>query len=181
MMKIAVYAGSFDPVTKGHLWMIEHGAELFDEMVVAIGDNPDKTYTFSLEERAEILRETLAHVSRVRVETFVNKFLVDYAQSIGAHYILRGIREGSDYEFERKMRYVNADLAPDIDTIFLMPPREIAEISSTMVKGLVGPEGWEKVIQKYLPEPVYKRFLKRYGTVKENSGVGTGVRGVTSI
>lgn len=181
MMKIAVYAGSFDPVTKGHLWMIEHGAELFDEMVVAIGDNPDKTYTFSLEERAEILRETVAHVSRVRVETFVNKFLVDYAQSIDAHYILRGIREGSDYEFERKMRYVNADLAPQIDTIFLMPPREIAEISSTMVKGLVGPEGWERVIQNYVPEPVYRRFLKMHGKTKENNGVGTGVRGVTSI
>lgn len=179
-MKIAVYAGSFDPVTKGHLWMIEHGVALFDQMVVAIGENPDKTYTFSLAERAEILRETLAHVPQVKVATFENKFLVDYAQTIGAHYILRGIRESSDYEFERRMRYVNADLAPYIDTIFLMPPREIAEISSTMVKGLVGPDGWEKVIQNYVPEPVYKRFLLMHDTAK-NNGIGTGLRGVTSI
>jgi pantetheine-phosphate adenylyltransferase len=178
-MKIAVYAGSFDPVTKGHLWMIEHGAALFDEMVVAIGENPDKSYTFSIAEREEILRETLAHVPRVRVATFENKFLVDYAQSIGAHYILRGIREGSDYEFERKMRYVNADMAPGIDTVFLMPPREIAEISSTMVKGLVGPEGWENIIRHYVPDPVYQRLLRMHSST--GNSVGKGLPGVTSV
>ena len=178
-MKIAVYAGSFDPVTKGHLWMIEHGADLFDEMVVAIGENPDKSYTFSIEEREEILCETLAHIPRIRVATFENKFLVNYAQSIGAHYILRGIREGSDYEFERKMRYVNADMAPNIDTVFLMPPREIAEISSTMVKGLVGPQGWEDIIRHYVPDPVYKRLLLRHNSTEGH--VGKGLPGVTSV
>jgi pantetheine-phosphate adenylyltransferase len=178
-MKIAVYAGSFDPVTKGHLWMIEHGAGLFDEMVVAIGENPDKRYTFSLAEREEILRETLASIPRVRVSTFENKFLVAYAQSIGAHYILRGIREGRDYEFERKMRYVNADMAPDIDTVFLMPPREIAEISSTMVKGLVGPQGWEEVIRHYVPEPVYQRLLRMHTSL--GNPVSKGLPGVTSV
>ena len=180
-MKIAVYAGSFDPVTKGHLWMIEHGAALFDEMVVAVGENPDKIYTFSVAEREEILRETLAHVPRVRVATFRNKFLVDYAQCIGAHYILRGIREGSDYEFERRMRYVNADMAPDIDTVFLMPPREIAEISSTMVKGLVGPEGWETIIRHYVPDPVYRRLFHRHNAAEGSGNVGKGLPGVTSV
>ncbi|WP_028448481.1 MULTISPECIES: pantetheine-phosphate adenylyltransferase [Chitinibacter] len=158
-MRVGVYAGSFDPVTKGHLWMIERGVQLFDEMIVAIGENPDKKYTFSLEERLSMLRETTNGIANLRVEVFQNRFLVDYAREQGAQFILRGIREAADYEFERKMRYVNADLAPHIDTIFLMPPREIAEISSTMVKGLVGPQGWESVVKQYVPDPVFMRLL----------------------
>ncbi|WP_083301042.1 pantetheine-phosphate adenylyltransferase [Jeongeupia sp. USM3] len=159
-MRRGVYAGSFDPVTNGHLWMIEHGVQLFDEMIIAIGENPDKRYTFSQDERLAMLRETTAHLPNLRVETFENRFLVDYAREEGAHYILRGIREAADYEFERKMRYVNADLAPHIDTVFLMPPREIAEISSTMVKGLVGPKGWEGVVRQYVPTAVFERLLQ---------------------
>ncbi|AMC35816.1 pantetheine-phosphate adenylyltransferase [Iodobacter arcticus] len=158
-MRKGVYAGSFDPVTNGHLWMIEHGVGMFDEMIVAIGDNPDKSYTFSLAERLAMLRETTAHLPSLRVESFENSFLVNYAREQGANFILRGIREAADYEFERKMRYVNADLAPHIDTVFLMPPREIAEVSSTMVKGLVGPAGWQGVVRQYVPEPVFNRFL----------------------
>ncbi|WP_148716586.1 pantetheine-phosphate adenylyltransferase [Chitinolyticbacter meiyuanensis] len=159
-MRRGVYAGSFDPVTHGHLWMIEHGTRVFDEMIVAIGENPDKKYTFSVAERVAMLKETTAHLPNLRVETFENRFLVDYAREENADFILRGIREAADYEFERKMRYVNADLAPHIDTVFLMPPREIAEISSTMVKGLVGPEGWEKVVSQYVPAPVFLRLVE---------------------
>ncbi|WP_035059389.1 pantetheine-phosphate adenylyltransferase [Andreprevotia chitinilytica] len=158
-MRRGVYAGSFDPVTNGHLWMVEHGVRMFDEMIVAIGENPDKKYTFSVEERVAMLRETTSHLPNLRVETFENRFLVDYAREQSADYILRGIREAADYEFERKMRYVNADLAPHVDTVFLMPPREIAEVSSTMVKGLVGPEGWELVVGQYVPEAVFRRLL----------------------
>ncbi len=161
-MRRGVYAGSFDPVTNGHLWMIERGVELFDEMIVAIGENPDKRYTFSLQERVAMLRETTAHLPHLRVETFENRFLVDYAREQGANYIVRGIREAADYEFERKMRYINADLAPHVDTIFLMPPREIAEVSSTMVKGLVGPLGWKDIVGQYVPAPVFERLMSWY-------------------
>ncbi|GAB3264156.1 pantetheine-phosphate adenylyltransferase [Chitinimonas naiadis] len=159
-MKRAVYAGSFDPVTNGHLWMIEQGYELFDEMTVAIGVNPEKRSTFSVEEREAMLRECTQHLPKLKVAHFENQFLVNYAQSVGANFILRGIRTASDYEFERTMRYVNADLVPDIDTIFLMPPREIAEVSSTMIKGLVGPDGWEQVLRQYVPPPVHRRFIE---------------------
>lgn len=159
-MRRGVYAGSFDPVTNGHLWMIERGVELFDEMIVAIGENPEKRYTFSHDERLAMLREATAHLPRVRVETFSNCFLVNFAREIGANFVLRGIRETADYEFERKMRYINADLAPSISTIFLMPPREIAEISSTMVKGLVGPEGWKEIVGQYVPEPAFRRLVE---------------------
>jgi pantetheine-phosphate adenylyltransferase len=159
--RLAVYAGSFDPLTIGHLWMIEQGVSLFDRLVVAIGINPEKQYTFTLEDRLEMLRKSLKQFRNLSVTSFSNSYLIDYAQSIGATHILRGIRSESDYEYERTMRNINGDLDSAICTVFLMPPRDIAEVSSSMVKGLVGPKGWRKVVRKYVPEPVYHQFLKR--------------------
>ncbi len=162
VMKKGVYAGSFDPPTNGHLWMMEQGSRLFDELIVAIGINPDKKYTFSLDERVAMLKKITKQFQNTTVDTFENQFLVNYARSIGAGYILRGIRSESDYEYERVMRNINSDLDPDIVTVFMMPPREIAEISSSFVEGLVGPEGWEKIIKKYVPKPVYEKFLMKF-------------------
>ncbi len=159
-MKRAVYAGSFDPLTNGHLWMIEQAYALFDELIVAIGVNPDKRSTFSVLARENMLRECTVHLPKLKVTSFENQFLVHYARSVGANYILRGIRTASDYEFERTMRYINSDLVHEIDTVFLMPPRQIVEVSSTMVKGLVGPEGWEEVLRQYVPPPVHRRFIE---------------------
>jgi pantetheine-phosphate adenylyltransferase len=156
-----VYAGSFDPVTMGHMWMIREGAKLFDELIVAVGVNPAKKYTFSIEERLDFLRECAKGIGNVRIASFENQFLVHFAASIGAHYILRGIRSVRDYEFEAGMRHVNSDLSPKITTVFLIPPRGISEISSSFVKGLVGPAGWERVVKQYLPSPVYERFVSR--------------------
>ncbi|WP_215781183.1 MULTISPECIES: pantetheine-phosphate adenylyltransferase [unclassified Paludibacterium] len=161
-MKRAVYAGSFDPVTNGHLWMIREAVELFDELVVAVGVNPDKHCTFTVEERVEMLNAVTQGFNKLRVEVFSNQFLVNYAQTVDANYIVRGIRTASDYEYERTMRYINTDLHPDITTIFLLPPREYAEVSSTMVKGLVGPRGWETVIRQYVPDPVYRKLMAMY-------------------
>lgn len=160
-LKKGVYAGSFDPITNGHLWIIKQGVKLFDELVLAIGVNPEKKYTFSLDERVKMLKETTRQWKNIKIDTFENQFLVSYAKSIGARYILRGIRSEEDYEYERAMRHINSDLAPKIVTVFLMPPREIAEVSSSLVKSLVGPEGWQEVIKRYVPKPVYKRFLDR--------------------
>jgi pantetheine-phosphate adenylyltransferase len=158
--RIGVYAGSFDPLTVGHLWMIEQGVNLFDRLVVGVGTNPDKKYTFALETRLAMLRESLKRFRNLSVTSFSNLYLIDYAQSIGATHILRGVRSPSDYEFERAMRNINGDLDSAICTVFLMPPRGIAEVSSSMVKGLVGPKGWQKVVRKYVPAPVYRRFFK---------------------
>jgi pantetheine-phosphate adenylyltransferase len=158
--RVGVYAGSFDPLTVGHLWMIERGVSLFDRLIVAVGINPEKRYTFSLEERLSMLRESLKQYRNVSVTSFSNQYLIDYARSIEATHILRGIRSESDYEYERTMRNINGDLDSTICSVFLMPPRDIAEVSSSMVKGLVGPKGWQKVVRKYIPEPVYLRFLK---------------------
>lgn len=168
----AVYAGSFDPLTSGHMYMIREGAKLFDELVVAIGINPDKRYTFSLEQRLEFLRTSLKGIPNVKLDHFSNMFLVDYARKINAGYILRGIRNPNDYEFERGMRYINADMNPAVTTVFLIPPREIAEVSSSFVKGLVGPAGWEKLVADYLPPPIYRHFLAHFtaGKSKAESG-----------
>ncbi len=158
--KLGVYAGSFDPLTVGHLWMIEQGARLFDRLTVAVGVNPEKKYDFPLEERLAMLREATKRFPKVSVASFSNRYLIHYAQLIGATHILRGIRTESDYEFERTMRNINGDLDPGICTVFLMPPRGIAEVSSSMVKGLIGPIGWQKIVRKYVPEAVYRRLLK---------------------
>ena len=159
----AVYAGSFDPITNGHLWMVEEGAQLFEELVVAIGTNPAKKYTFSLEERLAMLKETLGHIPNVKVDEFENQYLVTYAKSISAAYVLRGIRTEADYGYERGMRHVNDDMEPHVTTVFLMPPRKITEVSSSLVKGLIGPAGWQEIVQTYVPAPVYKRILATFG------------------
>ena len=169
-MSKAVYAASFDPITNGHLWVIEQGVMIFDHLIVAIGVNPDKKYTFSLQENYELIRETTGQFQNVTIDTYENKFLVNYAKSIGVNIILRGIRSQVDYEYERAMRHINSDLDADIVTIFVMPPREIAEISSSVVKGLVGPKGWEKVIHQYVPQPVHMKFLERFGGKLPDSG-----------
>jgi len=154
----AVYAGSFDPPTVGHVWMIDQAVALFDQLTVAVGVNPDKRSMFSLEERLAMLRETTTGQRRLTVASFANRYLIDYARSIEAGFVLRGIRSPADFEYERAMRHINADLCPDITTVFLMPPRAIAEVSSSMVKGLVGPDGWEELVAQYVPAPVLARL-----------------------
>jgi pantetheine-phosphate adenylyltransferase len=164
-MRKAVYAGSFDPITNGHRWMIEQGARLFDELVVAVGENPDKRCTFSLEDRLAMLRACARGMAGVTVASFRNQFLVAYAASVGATYILRGIRDGRDYEFERGMRHINDDLSSGITTVFLMPPRAMAEVSSSLVKGLIGPIGWQDTIRRYVPDAVHEIIVARAGKV----------------
>lgn len=163
-MKTAIYAGSFDPPTLGHLWMIEQGLKLFDHLYVAVGSNASKTYTFNTEERVAMLRESVPSCERLTVTHFDNRYLVDYAEQIDAQYILRGIRSPSDYEYERVIRHINGDMAPHVTTTFIMPPRDITELSSSMIKGLTGPEGWEDIVRRYVPEPVMQRLTAEYGS-----------------
>jgi len=161
MTKKAVYAGSFDPITNGHLWIIQEGARLFDELVVAVGVAPDKEYAFSIDERLQMVKESTRRYPNVSVDSFERKFLINYAKSIGAKYILRGIRTEGDYEYERTMRHINSDLSTEIQTAFLIPPREIADLSSSLVKSLVGPEGWGEVIRKDVPSIVCRKLAER--------------------
>ena len=156
--KLAVYAGTFDPLTVGHLWMIERGAAIFDKLVVAIGVNFEKRCMFSLDERLDMLRKSTREFRNIAVDSYPNQLLIAYAQSIGAEFMLRGIRTAGDYEYERTMRYVNSELNPGITTVFLQPPREFVEISSSVVKGLIGPDGWETAVKRYVPDPVFEKL-----------------------
>jgi pantetheine-phosphate adenylyltransferase len=160
-MRTAVYAGSFDPPTNGHLWMIEQGLAMFDRLIVAIGDNPSKHYSFTVEERLDLLRASTVACDNLVITRFDNRYLVDYAKKKDAKYVLRGIRSAHDYEYERVMRHINADMAPEINTVFLMPPRDIAEVSSNMIKSLIGPKGWEETVRRYVPEAVFKLLAQQ--------------------
>jgi pantetheine-phosphate adenylyltransferase len=132
----AIYPGSFDPPTNGHLDLIMRGAKIVDELVVAILRNAEKGEPlFSVAERVEMLREATAHIGNVRVETF-DGLLVDFAHKEGARAVLRGIRAISDYEYEFQMAMMNRKLAPDIETLFMMPAEKYTYVSSRLIKGV---------------------------------------------
>ena len=164
VMSRVVYAGSFDPPTHGHLWMIEEGARLFQSLIVAVGTNPEKVSTFSVEERIRMLESITTDIvaTNIAVAVLDNRYLVDYAQSVGAQYILRGIRSPADFEYERAVRHINADICPDITTVFLMPPRQIAEVSSSLVKGMIGPKDWEQTVRRFVPGVVFDTLCQRF-------------------
>src|SRR6185437_2472713 len=136
-MRRAIYPGSFDPVTNGHLDIIQRGCKLFDEIIVAILVNPEKTPFFSVEERREILAEVLKDIERgsckVVVES-VEGLLVQYAAERQAHAIVRGIRAISDYEYEMQMALMNRRLEPALETVFMMPAEAYSYVSSRLVK-----------------------------------------------
>ncbi len=173
MPNIAVYAGSFDPPTTGHIWMIHQGAMLVDKLIVAVGVHPEKHSSFTIEQRTAWLREIVEAISaelreagrsaaKIEVDSFSDQFLVQYAASVGASFILRGIRNETDYTYERTMRHINADLQKHITTVFLMPPRELCEVSSSAIKGMIGPRGWEDVVHSYVPESVFRALKEKY-------------------
>jgi pantetheine-phosphate adenylyltransferase len=160
---IAIYPGSFDPPTNGHLDLIERGSKIFDELVVAILRNPDKDPLFNVSERAAMLEALTGHYSNVRVDTF-DGLTVDYAVKVGASSVLRGIRALSDYEYELQMALMNRKLRPELETVFMMPAEKYSYLSSRLVrevaqlggsvKGLV-PELVEQNLRGKL-DPAYK-------------------------
>jgi pantetheine-phosphate adenylyltransferase len=159
----AIYPGSFDPPTNGHLDLIQRGSKIFEELVVAILRNPEKSPMFSLGERLEMLRELTADLKNVRIDTF-DGLMVEYAKSIDAMCILRGIRAISDYEYELQMALMNRKLEPTLETVFMMPADKYSYVSSRLVrevaqaggpvKGLV-PEVVEQKLRQKL-DPAYK-------------------------
>ncbi|MEK7408017.1 MAG: pantetheine-phosphate adenylyltransferase [Acidobacteriota bacterium] len=132
----AIYPGSFDPITNGHLDLIERGAKLFDRLIVAILGNDTKQPLFTVEERIEMAREAVRGLSNVGVDSF-DGLLVDFAAARQASVILRGIRAISDYEYELQMALMNRRLAPDIETVFLMAGEAYSFLSSRLVKEVI--------------------------------------------
>ena len=136
-MRRAIYPGSFDPVTNGHLDIIERGCKLFDEIIISILINPEKQPFFTIEERADMLAEVVADISKggctVRIDSF-RGLLVNYAVAQQATVIVRGIRAISDYEYELQMALMNRRLEPGIETVFMMPAETYSYVSSRLVK-----------------------------------------------
>lgn len=129
----AIYPGSFDPPTNGHLDLIERGSKIFDELIVAILRNPDKDPLFNVSERVSMLEALTDQYSNVRVDTF-DGLTVDYADKAGASSVLRGIRALSDYEYELQMALMNRKLRPELETVFMMPAEKYSYLSSRLVR-----------------------------------------------
>ena len=150
----AIYPGSFDPPTNGHLDLIERGSHIFEELVVAILKNADKTPLFSVAERRAMLEDLTVKFKNVRVDTF-DGLTVDYAAKVKAGAVLRGIRALSDYEYELQMALMNRKLRPDLETVFMMPAEQYSYLSSRLVRE-VGRLGGD--ISELVPEIVEQRL-----------------------
>jgi len=154
---IAIYPGTFDPVTNGHLDLIARGSKIFDELVVAILRNPEKVPLFTLDERIEMLERMTANFDNVRIDTF-DGLLVDYASKQHASAVLRGIRAVSDYEYELQMALMNRKLNPKIETIFMMPAEPYTYVSSRLVKEVVALGG---SVHGLVPATVERRLREK--------------------
>ncbi|MCI8520100.1 MAG: pantetheine-phosphate adenylyltransferase [Clostridia bacterium] len=139
-MRIAVYPGSFDPITNGHLDIIERASRLYDRLVVGVLSNGNKNPLFSAEERVEMIRRVTVHLNNVEVDTFTG-LLVDFAKSKNATVIVKGLRTVADFEYEFQMALLNKALNPEYETMFMMTNTKYSYISSSMVKELAGFRG----------------------------------------
>lgn len=155
-MNIAVYPGSFDPATNGHLDVIERAANLFDQVIVAVIRNPEKTHHFPLKDRIAILKQAVKHFKNVTVDSF-DGLLADYARQKKAKAIVRGLRAVSDFDYEFQMALTNRKMAPEIETIFLMTDYKYSYLSSSFVRQIAKLGG---DVSGMVPEAVVKRLKK---------------------
>jgi pantetheine-phosphate adenylyltransferase len=157
-MKRAIYPGSFDPVTNGHLDVVERARKLFDEVIVAVAQNDEKQPLFSLEERLDMLKQTVGRIDNVRVAQF-DGLLVEFARAEQAAAVIRGLRAVSDFEFEFQMALMNRKLESSVETIFLMPKEEYTYLSSRLVKEIARLGG---EVSKFVPGVVAAGLGKKF-------------------
>ena len=156
--RIAVYPGTFDPVTNGHLDVLRRASSLFDKIVVALSPNKSKKPLFSLDERMEFLQESISEYDNVELQSF-QSLTVEFVRSIGAKTIIRGIRVISDFEYEFQMAMMNRSLDPDIETIFLMPSEDYFFTSSSLIKQIAG---YTEQLDRFVPSIVKIALTKKY-------------------
>ncbi len=157
-MKKVIYPGTFDPVTNGHLDIIQRAVELFDEVVVTLAINPSKTPLFTAEERLNLLKESLKDFKNVSVDSF-DGLVVDYAKKVGATGIIRGLRAISDFEYEFQMALMNRKLSGNISTIFLMPHEKYTYLNSTIIRNLAS---LKSDVGDFVPQCVVEALRKKF-------------------
>jgi pantetheine-phosphate adenylyltransferase len=155
---IAVYPGSFDPITNGHLDILNRGLELFDRVIVAIANNIEKKALFTVEERKELIKTSVHNSGAVLVDSF-DGLLVDYVKQVNARFVIRGLRAMSDFEYEFQMASMNRALNPEMDTIFMMTSKDYFFISSRTIKEVAGFGGCVKGL---VPDVVDARLKERF-------------------
>jgi pantetheine-phosphate adenylyltransferase len=163
LVRRAIYPGSFDPITNGHLDVIQRAAKLFDEVVVAVAFNEQKHSLFKADERVALIRETTTGISNIRVSRF-DGLLVDFARSQGASAVVRGLRAVSDFEFEFQMALMNRKLEPGIETIFMMPAEKYTYLSSRIVKE-IGRLGGN--VDAFVPELVAAALRQKFASAAD--------------
>ncbi len=161
MKKIAVYPGSFDPITYGHLDIIRRGLAIFDEIIVAVAKNSQKNALFTTDERVGLIQDVLKGEERVTVDTF-GGLLIDYVASRGAHVIIRGLRAISDFEYEFQIAQMNSCIGQEIETLFMMTSLQYGYLSSSIVKEVCSLSG---DIDKFVPLEVKTALRQKYGLV----------------
>lgn len=147
MSKIALFPGSFDPITLGHVDIIERAVPLFDEIKIAVGTNSAKNYLFPIEQRVEWIEQTFAHEPKISVITYEG-LTVDFAREQGVQFLLRGLRNPADFEFEKAIAQANREMVPDLETVFLLTSARFAYISSSIVREVYNHGG---DFQKFVP------------------------------
>ena len=163
--RIAIYPGSFDPLTLGHLNIIERGLATFDRLIVAIVSNPNKAPLFSVEERKQMIRDATQNDPRVEVDSFQG-LLVDYVASKKTNIVMRGLRAVQDFEYEFEMAMMNRRLMPKLEIVFLMTDDAFFYISSSMVREVAKLGG---DVKSFVPPQVHKHLLARFGAAKEGA------------
>ncbi len=158
MTVVAIYPGTFDPITNGHIDIVERGAVLFDRLILAVAENPNKNPLFNLQERVSLAQQALAHVPNVTIQGF-NNLLVHYTQQINAKVILRGLRAVSDFEYEFQLASMNRRLNTSIETVFLTPAEQYAFISSSLVKEVARLGG---DIGAFVTQPVQQALMQKF-------------------